>query len=108
MKSLWIPLLVTMMVVSAGVIWADDMKGMPMGDKMSAKTHHAVGTVKKLDTQKGSVTIAHGAVKTLNWPAMTMTFGVKDKALLDKLAQGNKVEVDFVEDGSDYTIVTVK
>lgn len=106
------------MTLGAGPMRADDMKGMnskeettkdlPMSSKPLGQTHHAVGTVKSMDMDKGSVTISHGPVKTLNWPAMTMTFGVKDKGLLNQLAIGTKVGVDFVEEGSNYTIVKVK
>jgi len=32
--------------------------------------------------------------------AMNMTFTVKDKALLDKLSDGKKVEFQFVQQGS--------
>jgi Cu(I)/Ag(I) efflux system membrane protein CusA/SilA len=85
-----------------------DMKDMPMGDKQSGKTHHATGTVQSVDAAKGNVTIAHGPVKSLNWPAMTMTFGVKDKGLLDRLTAGKKVTFDFVQEGNDSMIVKVK
>jgi len=43
----------------------------------------------------------------MNWPAMTMTFNVKDKAMLDKVKQG-QVEFSFVQSGEDYTITEVK
>lgn len=97
-----------MMQSMKGMDSKDDMKDMPMDGKMSGKTHHAVGTVKSMDMARGTVTIAHGPVKSLKWGAMTMTFGVKDKMMLDKMAEGKKVEVDFVEAGSDYTIVKVR
>lgn len=87
-----------------------DMKGMDMGKPAapSAKTHHAVGVVKALDAKAGTVTFAHEPVKSMNWPAMTMTFGVKDKMLLDKLAEGKKVEFDFVQEGKNYVVTAVK
>lgn len=44
----------------------------------------------------------------MNWPAMTMTFGIKDKMLFDKLADGKKVEFEFVKEGKDYVVTTVK
>ena len=88
-----------------------------MNEKKSAKkssgkkqgaTHKGVGTVQKIDTAGGTVTIAHGPVESMKWPAMTMTFKVKDKALLDKVRQGEKVEFSFVQSGKDYTITEVK
>ena len=87
-----------------------DMKGMDMGkDKKSeAQSHKGVGTVKKVDPAAGKVTIAHGPIPTMQWPAMNMTFTVKDKALLGKFSQGKKVEFEFVEQGSSYVIKSVK
>jgi len=87
-----------------------DMKGMDMGkDKKSeGKTHKGAGTVKKVDPAGGKVTIAHGPIPTMKWPAMNMTFTVKDKALLGKLSQDKKVEFEFVDQGSNYVITSVK
>lgn len=90
--------------------------GMGHGDhgmvaKTAAKaqtTHRAVGTVKKADVRAGTVQLAHEPVKSLNWPAMTMAFKVQDKALLDKLGEGRKVEVDFEQIGKDYVITAVR
>jgi Cu(I)/Ag(I) efflux system protein CusF len=39
---------------------------------------------------------------------MTMGFAVKDKALLDKLAVGKKVEFEFVKEGKGYAVTGVK
>jgi Cu/Ag efflux protein CusF len=87
-----------------------DMKGMDMGkDKKSEdKVHKGSGTVKKVDPAGGKVTIAHGPVPTMKWPAMNMTFTVKDKALLGKFSQDKKVDFEFVQQGSDYVITSVK
>ncbi len=85
-----------------------DMKSMPAEKKAKAKVHTATGVVKKVDPAKNAVTLAHGPVKDLNWPAMTMTFTVKDKKLFDKLAADKKVEFEFVQQGSDYVVTTVK
>ena len=85
-----------------------DMKGMDMGKKSEGKTHRGAGTVKKVDPAGGKVTIAHGPIPTMKWPAMNMTFTVKDKALLGKFSQDKKVEFEFVQQGSDYVITSVK
>jgi Cu(I)/Ag(I) efflux system protein CusF len=84
------------------------MKDMQMGTSVQGQTHHASGTVKKVDAAKGSVTFAHGPVKSLNWPAMTMGFRVKDKTLLDKLAVGKQAEFEFVQEGSNYVVTAVR
>lgn len=69
--------------------------------------HAADGVVKSV-SPAGKVTLQHGAVKTLSWPAMTMEFAVKDKALLAKMPVGSKVHVEFSKQGSDYVIGSVK
>ncbi len=85
-----------------------EMKGMGADKKSEAKSHKGVGTVKKVDAAAGTVTIAHGPIRSINWPAMSMTFTVKDKALLGKLAPEKKVEFEFVQQGSDYVITSAK
>ena len=94
---------------------AADMQGMSGMEHASASkadksssTHKAVGVVKKADAKAGSVSLAHEPVATLKWPAMTMAFKVADKALLDKLAEGRKVEFAFEQRGKDYVITSVK
>jgi len=78
------------------------------GTSAQVKTYKAVGTVKKIDAARGRVTLAHEPIPSLKWPAMTMGFGVKDKALIGKLAPEKKIEFEFVQQGSDYVIVSVK
>ncbi len=85
-----------------------EMKGMGGDKKSEAKSHKGVGTVKKVDPTSGKVTIAHGPIPTMKWPAMNMTFTVKDKALLGKFSQDKKVEFEFVEQGFDYVITSAK
>ncbi len=84
------------------------MKDMPMGASAQGQTHHATGTIKNIDAAKGTVTVDHGPVKSLEWPAMTMTFAVKDKTLFDKLAVGKKAELEFSQDGKGYVVTSVK
>lgn len=105
-----------------------DMKGMDMKDmdaqkckdmmngkdkKRPAKdakamTHKAVAIVKDVNAANGKVTLAHEPIKSLKWPAMTMSFGVKDKMLFDKLAVGKKVHVELMKEGADYVVTAVK
>jgi len=69
--------------------------------------HNATGTVTK-PPANGKVTIKHDPVPSLKWPGMTMVFTVKDKALADKLKQGAKIEFQFVQEGKDYVVTSVK
>jgi Cu/Ag efflux protein CusF len=88
-----------------------DMKGMDKkadGKASKATVHKTAGVVKAVDPSKGTVMLAHEPVKSLNWPAMTMSFAVKDKALFDKLAVGKKVNVELMKDGADYVVTAVR
>jgi Cu(I)/Ag(I) efflux system periplasmic protein CusF len=85
------------------------MKGMDMkSDKKDAKgtVHNATGVVTKVDKDK--VTIKHQPVASMNWPAMSMAFVVKDKALMPKLKKDQKVDFEFVQQGKDYVVTGVK
>lgn len=50
-----------------------------------------VGVVKSIDARAGTITIAHEAIKALNWGAMTMAFKAADPALLKTVAPGDRV-----------------
>jgi Cu(I)/Ag(I) efflux system protein CusF len=87
------------------------MKGMDSKEQGTSQTgpvHQATGVVKAVDPAKGTVTLAHEPVPSLKWPNMTMSFGVNDKSLFDKLALGKKVAVEFVQQGSNYIVTAVK
>ena len=104
------------LVLGSGTSLAADMKGMEMKDmsptRMSkadkAGTHTAKGMVKKIDAKSGTVTLDHEPVKSMSWPSMTMDFKVKEKAVMEKLSAGRKVEFDFEQRGKEYVITKVK
>ena len=88
----------------------DMMKG--MGSKPAAKaapmSHATDAVVKGVDVPNGRMTLAHEPVKSLGWPAMTMGFVVKDKALFDRLPVGKRVHVEFANEASNYVVTSVK
>lgn len=115
MKKIAIIMVVVTSLSISGTILAeqkiDDMKGMQMDAKPEAgsKTIHvAKGLVKDVDLTSGTVSVAHEPIKSLNWPAMTMTFKVPDKALFKRLPKGKQVEIEFVQDGKSYIVTKVK
>ncbi|MGP1679309.1 MAG: efflux RND transporter periplasmic adaptor subunit, partial [Burkholderiales bacterium] len=75
----------------------------------SPVTHRSKGTVEAVDLTGAGVTLAHGAIASLKWPAMTMDFKVKDKTLLRTLKPGQKITFDLIgEPGGEYTIVGIQ
>jgi Cu(I)/Ag(I) efflux system membrane fusion protein len=59
------------------------------------QVHEARGTVSAVDASGGTVEIAHGAIPSLQWPAMTMTFKARDKAVLRNIRPGQAVEFEL-------------
>jgi Cu(I)/Ag(I) efflux system periplasmic protein CusF len=57
----------------------------------SAATGLTDAPVRKLDRAAGRTTLPHGEIRNLEMPAMTMVFGVRDAAWLDRLKRGDKV-----------------
>ena len=103
-------------LIGASLAHADNMNGMDMSSmpaknaakpgQMDAKIHHATGVVKKVDMAKNRVTIEHGPVDSLHWPAMTMSFAMQDSKMFDKLAAGEKVKFELAEKTKGRYIVT--
>lgn len=94
------------MPVSAAAM--DDMAGMKMNtDKaIAGKTHHGTGVINSVDQKKAKVNISHEAIASLGWPAMTMSFKVRDKHALSTLKTGEKVEFELIEQPAGQYVIT--
>jgi RND family efflux transporter MFP subunit len=77
-------------------------------DKMApaATGHQAQGKVVEVDAKSQSVTISHGPVATLKWPAMTMDFALANSAQLKDLKPGAPIAFEFVERGKGEWVIT--
>ena len=77
----------------------------------AAKTvgHQASGTVDGVDLKDGTISLNHGPVASLKWPAMTMEFKTANAAVLQDLKPGAKVTVEFIErQPGEWVITSVK
>ena len=72
----------------------------------AAAGHKAEGIVDEVDAKTGLVSLNHGAVPTLRWPAMTMEFKVANESLLRDLKPGTKVRFEFVERKPGEWVIT--
>lgn len=66
----------------------------------------ATGVVESVDTDAKTITISHGPVEALKWPAMTMTFQAPD-ADLASIKQGDHVVFEFTSIGMKSTITRI-
>ncbi len=70
--------------------------------------HRAEGTVESIDAKDGTISLSHGPIASLKWPAMTMEFRTANPSLMESLTPGAKVAVEFVErQPGEWVITTV-
>ncbi len=74
--------------------------------------HHADGLadgeVRKVDKDAKKLTIKHGPIQSLDMPAMTMVFQVKDPAMLDQVKTGDKVKFKAEKLGGAFTVTSIE
>jgi len=76
------------------------------GVKAGQALHRGEGSIEAVDASQSTVTLAHGPIASLKWPAMSMDFRIKDPALIRTLKPGQKIDFEFVDaGGGDYLIV---
>lgn len=80
--------------------------GAPAVEPASSASASASGVVESVDAAAKTVTIAHEAVKSLEWPAMTMTFQAPTVDL-GTIKQGDKVSFEFTAVDMDGTITSI-
>lgn len=75
-------------------------------DDKKPATFSATGTIDKIAAR--SVTLKHGPVPRLDWPAMTMTFATSGPAQLRGLKRGDRVRFTFTQNDSGPRIVSIR
>lgn len=99
---------------------AAETEDMPMAENMpedmpmmqpdeDEQTASAEGTVTAVNADAGTITIDHGAIPAVDWPAMTMAFQA-DEAIRQQVAVGDEVTFDFrtTEGGGEITSISKK
>jgi Cu/Ag efflux protein CusF len=66
------------------------------------------GVIRKVDKDAKKITIKHGPLQSLDMPAMTMVFQVKDPAMLDQVKAGDKVKFQAEKVGSAFTVTKIE
>lgn len=76
------------------------------GDSSAERvTHQATGTISAVEP--GSVTINHGPVASLDWPAMTMSFAVPSDMNAGGLQPGMPVRFSFEQVDGAYALTAI-
>ena len=69
------------------------------------QTHSATGTVDSVSGQQ--VTISHGPIKSLEWPAMTMPFTAKGAASVEGIKADDRVAFTFSKSGTESVLTSI-
>lgn len=80
--------------------------GMQKADAKPSVGHQAEGMLNAVDTATRQVTISHGPVSTLNWPAMKMDFTLANPSLAEGVQPGTVVAIEFVERKPGEWVIT--
>ena len=66
------------------------------------------GTVEKVDTAQGKITIDHGAIPNLSMDAMTMVFRAQDPTLLKGVKAGDRVQFQADRVNGQISVVKIQ
>jgi Cu/Ag efflux protein CusF len=75
------------------------------GAAANAAVYSGTGNVTAIAGDR--VTISHGPVAGLGWPAMTMTFRAPEAAMLRGISVGDQVAFQFRHNGNDYPLTAL-
>jgi Cu(I)/Ag(I) efflux system protein CusF len=83
------------------------MAGMPGMTKAAVKTGKGTGVITALDVKAAKVTIKHGPIPSVGWPAMTMTFRATPPTLLKDIHVGQAVAFGVRAEGASAEVTAI-
>jgi len=95
------------LILALPTLAAEHGQGGPgMGHGQATEMAWTEGTVKKINTDAGKVTLSHGPLANLEMPAMTMVFRVKEPAWLNRMKPGDRIR--FVAERLDGALTVTE
>lgn len=103
-------LLVAASIFTAGPAFAQSMANMPGMSHAAtqAKTGHGTGVITAIDPKTAKLTIQHGPIPAVSWPAMTMAFKANPPTLLRGLRVGQRIGFDVKVQGASAEVTSVR
>jgi len=77
-------------------------------DRSGMTTAEGLGVVKAVDAKAGTVTIQHGPIAALKWPAMTMAFKANPRSLLQGVSVGQSVKFTLMQMGGATQLTAIQ
>jgi Cu(I)/Ag(I) efflux system protein CusF len=84
-----------------------------LSSALADDAHHkqaplAQGEIRKVDKAAGKITLKHGPIPSIDMPAMTMAYQIKDAKMLGSLKAGDKVLFQAEKLGDAYTVTRIE
>lgn len=76
-------------------------------DAQSRAVHTATGVVIMVDREMQKMTVDAAPVPELSLPALALSFLASNRSLLEKVRVGQRVQVEFVELGRNFSLTRV-
>jgi Cu(I)/Ag(I) efflux system protein CusF len=109
MRAIAYAVIGALVLTAAGAAAANDMPNMKgMAATPAGKQGQGAGVIKAIDPKAGTLTIQHGPIPAVSWPAMTMTFKAKPPALLTGLKVGQTIGFDTTVLGMTAEVTAVR
>lgn len=89
-------------------VHADDSHHKSDAGATQAAQSLSEGVVRKVDKDAKKITIKHGPLVSLDMPAMTMVFQVRDPAMLEQVKAGDSVRFEAQKVGGAFTITAIE
>ena len=89
-------------------LFADDAHHKDAAKTAQPSAQLAEGEVRKVDKETKKITLRHGPIPSLDMPAMSMVFQVKDPAMLDQVKAGDKIRFQAEKIGGQYTVTHIE
>ena len=94
-----------------GVAWATEADSGRIEIAQARETKpagaSASGVIREIDRANSRIKLDHGPIPSIGMPGMTMTFKVKNPALLDQAKQGDQVNFEIEQSGLGWIITNV-
>ena len=75
-------------------------------DEQNGQAHSATGDITEISSDR--VTISHGPVESIGWPAMTMEFQAPSGDMLERLNVGDPVAFQFRGADGQYVLTSIE
>jgi Cu(I)/Ag(I) efflux system protein CusF len=109
MRAIAYAIIGALVLTATGAASAEDMSNMKgMSAAPAAKHGQGTGVIKAIDAKAGTLTIQHGPIPAVSWPAMTMSFKATPPALLTGLKVGQTIGFDTTVRGMAADVTAVR